>query len=327
MNEFAIVFTSVNKVEFVPIIVRAPGPGEIAVRVEASIVSPGTEYRCLAGTQPGAPPFPFIPGYAAAGIVVEKGEGVEIDLGDRVMIGGSRDASLARCWGGHVSKSIVDAVSAIPIPDGIGFAEAGLVKLAAIAYRGLFVSNVQPGDRVAVVGLGPIGLLAMRWFELAGAEVFGVDLSPERVAIAQKSGTAKTLEKDIRSTVRSQFPLGADIVVDSTGNAKVLPLSMAALRDKSWTDSDREGPKLIIQGSYPGDFQLPYQDAFRLELTILMPRDAQTKDLRHAMNEIASGKLFIDDLITSRLPADSAAAFYDRAVGDPKELTAAFLWR
>ena len=323
-----VVFVAPGEVELLPVDIREPESGEIAVRVLTSVVSPGTEFRCLAGLQPGAPDFPFIPGYSAAGVVVAVGADVSIPIGTRVAIGGTKDASIARCWGGHVSQSISDASKALILPKDVSFEAGCLTKLAGIAHRGVVMARPKPGNTVVVVGLGPVGLLAARWFSIFGTDVLGIDRSPQRVAIASRGGiTAKVPESTLMAATRSHFVDGADIVVDSTGVSSVLHQSLEALRQKSWQDGSDESPTLVIQGSYASEFSLAYQDAFSRELRLVIPRDAQRSDLVASLNAISDGCLRIDDLITTDVPCDRAAEFYATALTDPAQLTAAFRWQ
>ena len=61
MKATCILHTAVNTVALTDTQVRDPGPGEVLIETEYSLISPGTELRCLAGKEPGQSPFPFIP--------------------------------------------------------------------------------------------------------------------------------------------------------------------------------------------------------------------------------------------------------------------------
>src|SRR3954465_6482848 len=93
-----------------------PGPGEAVVRVEATGVS-FAEQQMRRGKYYDQPPFPFVPGYDLVGTVLATGEGVAPDLA------GTRVAALVKV-GGWASHVLVDAADVVPVPEGIGAAEA-----------------------------------------------------------------------------------------------------------------------------------------------------------------------------------------------------------
>ena len=227
----AIAATGVNVIELVDIELPELEPGELLIRTEFTAVSPGTELRCLAGLQSGDVDFPFIPGYSVVGIVESVTADSPVSVGTRVFAAGTSRASINRQWGGHVSYATAHANQVVPIPDGCPPQWAVLSKLVAIALRGCRIAEPKPSEKVAVVGLGPIGLLSLRQFHAAGANVLGVDQDASRVGRAEKDGiAASAVTSTIKDTVYEHFGQGADIVVDATGVPGVLPLSIQAAR-------------------------------------------------------------------------------------------------
>ncbi len=233
MKARAICYVEPGRVELRRVEIPEPGEGQILTRTRTTSVSPGTELRCLAGTQDGIA-FPAVAGYSNVGLVEHLGPGVDrFAVGDRVFHTGSVDCGMERSWGGHVEYAVVNTASATPVPESVPDAAAALTKLAAIALRGVRLSRVEPGTNVAVVGLGPIGQFSARLFRLHGANVVGFDLDESRVETLRQSGCPATLvESDLPEAVAQWFEGGADVVVDSTGIASVLPQSMLATRRK-----------------------------------------------------------------------------------------------
>jgi 2-desacetyl-2-hydroxyethyl bacteriochlorophyllide A dehydrogenase len=322
----AIFFTAPGRAELRPIPNAEPGPGELLIRSEVTLISPGTELRCLAGQQPGSIPFPFIPGYVIVGVVEKAGEGASVAPGTRVLSDGTRQLGIPSQWGGHVSHAIAHGNSVIPVPDSVTSERASAAKLAGIAMRGVKVANLQGGERVAVVGLGTIGTLSARLFHQAGATLAAFDTEPARVqAVASIGIDAHVVAGSLEVAIRSVFGGGADVVVDATGNPAVLPDSMLGAKIKPWGDSAAKGSKLVIQGSYPADFTLPYQEAFLRELTILLPRDTVRSDKEECMRLIESGDLFVDDLVAQRFDPSKAQEAYDGLIAH-RFLTACFNW-
>ncbi|MEZ5277286.1 MAG: zinc-binding alcohol dehydrogenase [Opitutaceae bacterium] len=330
MKTQAVLFAGVDQIEVGQAVIPAPGVGEVIVETHFSCISPGTELRSLAGQQAGSGPFPFVPGYQLSGVIVETGAGVTLAVGTRVCCNGTeRISDRGRCWGGHISHAVVRESAVLPVPGGVDLLDASMVKLAAIAYHGLRVSRPGPNEKVAVVGLGPLGQLSARLHAMTGAHVVVADVSAQRVAFARQSGLdARLVEGSLLNTFREVFPDGADLVVDVTGSARVLPQSMELVRVKPWDDSPESGGRLLLQGSYPADFTLDYQECFRRELSLLLTRDQQPRDSRNVLDLLARGKLRIRDIITGLRPVAKAPDTYAELRAAKEELlTVAFDWR
>ena len=328
MQAQAVLFRGVNEVAVEAVEIPAPGPGEVLIQTACSTVSPGTELRCLAGRQPSPSPWPFIPGYSLSGTIVACGEAVELAPGTRVFCTGTRRADANLMWGGHVAYAVAPAVAVFPLPEIIPLPAASALHLAAIAFHGLRLARPLPHEKVVVLGLGAIGQMSARLFSAAGAQVLAIDLTPARVALARAAGIeAITPDGAIAATVHEVLPDGADIVVDATGAAAVLPQAVASARELGWDDSPLQGARIVVQGSYPEDFSIPYQEAFRKEAHILVPRDMQPRDVRAVIDLMVRDRLRIDDLLSALLPVDQAPATYARLRSAPDELvTAVFRW-
>jgi 2-desacetyl-2-hydroxyethyl bacteriochlorophyllide A dehydrogenase len=328
MDTRAILFTKVNEVGVGDVEVPAPEAGEVLIETRYTCISPGTELRCLAGLQEGTPGWPFIPGYALVGTVVERGRDATLPVGTRVLCGGTNRSSVGQLWGGHVGMAVESERYVHPIPEEVDQVEAAVARLAAIAHHGVSVSRPQPQEQVAVVGLGIIGQLSARLHGLSGARVVAADLSPERVETARRAGIeAFVPQGSLAESFREYFPWGADLVVDSTGVPAVLPDSIRIARDQAYDDSLTPGARLLIQGSYPADFTVPYMTAFRKELSLLLPRDRQPRDMRAALELIRDGKLQVRDLVSEVRPRDEApAAYAGLRAGSDGLLTVAFDW-
>lgn len=178
-----IVFTAPNQSELqVTDAHLAPGPGEVALELAYTLVSPGTELACLAGTEEWAR-MPFLPGYAGVGLVSAVGAGVtHLQQGD-----------LAFSYTRHASHALSRWV-ALPVPAGLDLRQAIFARMAAVAMTALRVSDAELGDWVAIYGLGLVGNLATQLFTLAGCEVIGIDLSPRRCELARACGVAHAID-------------------------------------------------------------------------------------------------------------------------------------
>jgi len=326
MRARAVLFKGVNAVALDGVEVPAPGPGEVLIDAEFTAVSPGTELRSLAGLQAGFDGWPFIPGYSLAGRVAECGEGTTLRPGDRVVCSGTARASVGRLWGGHVSRAVRAESAVHRVPPTVSLLEASLAPLAAIALRGVRLANPRLGDSVAVLGLGMIGQFSARLHAAAGARVLGVDRVASRVdALRHASIAAALAEPTASGAVRHAFPEGADLVVDCTGDPKAMGEAVAAARDLPWEGAARPPARVVVQGSYAGDFAVPYQEAFQKELALLIPRARQPEDLDLVLSLLADGRLPVQGLAEVRDPAGATRAYADLRSG--VALGIVFHWR
>jgi 3-hydroxyethyl bacteriochlorophyllide a dehydrogenase len=328
MKARTILFTAVNQVALGETELPDPGPEELLIQAHYTCISPGTELRCLAGLQDGAPDWPFIPGYALTGEVIARGSGTTLPVGTPVLCAGTLKAEANRLWGGHVSHAVQREAAVFPIPEGVDLLDASVARLAAIAYHGLRMSRPLAHEQVAVVGLGAIGQLAARLHAMTGAPVVAADLSANRVEIARAAGIEAFVPKSgLLAGFRDYLPDGADILVEATGNPGVLPEAIPIAREQPYDDSVTPGARLLLQASYPGEFSIPYQAAFRRELQILIPRDRQPRDMRTALDLIRTGRLQVRDLVTEVRPPEDAPEIYQALrEARPGLITAAFRW-
>lgn len=324
----ALVVTAPDVIALQQVDIPAPGPGEVSVDLLYTAISPGTEARAMRGQQEGVT-FPYVPGYSGAGRIAAVGPGVALSIGTLVYLSGTQQVhGVGRAWGGHVARAVTTANAVIPLPDGCDPLAASLAHLAAIAYHGVRLARPLPAERVCVVGLGPIGVLSALLYRTAGTRVVAADRSPARVAQATALGLeAVMVTTTIAEAVMPLLPSGADIVVDATGFAKALPEAVAVARDLTWGDDHAPGARFVIQGSYPAGVEIPYQEVFRRELTLLVPRDCTPGDLRAVLDLVARGVLPLRDLISEVAPPGTADRIYaELRKPDTTWVTAAFQW-
>lgn len=327
MQTKAIHFAGVNDVVLNDVDVPAPEAGELLIEAHYTCISPGTEMRCLSGKQAGAPAWPFIPGYALSGVVIAAGAGTKLQPGTRVFCGGTERASSNRCWGGHVAHAVHAESTTFVVPDDVDLLEAALTKMAAIAYHGARQTQPMAHERVAAIGLGPIGMLAARMHALSSARVVCGDVSATRVALARKAGLeAVLIDGSIKETFAPIFPNGADIIIDSTGAPAVLAQTVELGKQAGWTDDRHELPRLLIQGSYAGDYTLPYHETFMREMQILLTRDQQPRDAVAVLDLLHRRKLSMIDLISDVRKPEDAAKTYAELQSSREAMTFAFKW-
>jgi NADPH2:quinone reductase len=189
------------------------------------------------------PALPFSPGGEVAGIVSAVGEGVSgVGVGDRVL--GSTG------WGGLAEKVVLDARSAIAVPDGLELAHAcGLLYAYGTAFHALADrAGLRSGETLLVLGAaGGVGLAAVELGTVIGANVIAAASSKEKLELCQDYGASMTINyasEDLKTRVRDLTGgTGADVVYDPVGG----PYSEAALRSTAWNG------RFLVIGFAAGD--------------------------------------------------------------------------
>lgn len=325
-----VLFTGQNAVTIGEVELRSPAPTDVVVDTELSCISPGTELRCLAGMEPslGPTPWPFVPGYSLIGRVTQAGAGCESLIGRRVCCAGDRRLPVRSAWGGHIARAVVPGEDVIVVPETLAPEDAVLLKLAAIAVRGVRLAEPQPDETVVVVGLGAIGQLSARLFVHAGARVYAADKDEDRVAVAQRAGATGIWVPDrLEERIQFNVPDRPRIVVDATGSAPVLRESIKLVRSRPWTESDEPGGVLVVQGSYSGDVVVPSAEAFSRELTMVWPRDSQRQDIAYVLDALETGALSFGGILSGMYPfTDAPRVYSELSRRGSRLMTAAFRW-
>lgn len=186
-----------------------PGPGQVRVEVAACGVN-FADTMARVGLYQAAPKPPVVVGYEVAGTIAAAGEGVDtVRVGERVMAGTR--------FGGYASQAIVGEAEAIPLPDGLSFAEGAAIPVNyATAWAGLVgYGSVRPGDRVLVhAAAGGVGIAATQIAKRAGAYVVGTASASKHDAV-RANGADEVL--DYRSDGWEKGVAPFDLVMDALG--------------------------------------------------------------------------------------------------------------
>ncbi|NUT25927.1 MAG: zinc-binding dehydrogenase, partial [Streptomyces sp.] len=193
--------------------VPAAGPGQVVIRMEATGVS-FAEQQMRRGRYYDQPPFPFVPGYDLVGTVLTTGEGVAPDLA------GTRVAALLKV-GGWASHVVVDAADVVPVPDGIGAAEAETLVVNGItAWQMLHrKARVRAGHTVVVYGAnGGVGSVLVQLALAAGARVIGTASERHHDALRERGVVPVDYRApDVAARIRALAPGGVHAVFDHVG--------------------------------------------------------------------------------------------------------------
>ncbi len=126
-------------------------------------------------------------GYSSAGIVLAVADDVdEFSVGDRVACAGQGYAS-------HAETIFVPKNLAVKIPTAVDFDEAAFATLGAIAMQGVRQAQLVVGEKVAVIGLGLIGLITVQILKASGCVVAGFDISSSACSLATELGADHAL--------------------------------------------------------------------------------------------------------------------------------------
>lgn len=305
-----------------------PDSDEVLIETDTTVVSTGTELTVLSGDYPERSvwddygQYPFVPGYANVGTVVETGANADIAVGRRVAT-----------WTPHAAYVTATAEDCTPVPDGVSDAEAALFAIAQIVMNGIRRGRVTWGETAVVYGVGLLGQFAVRLCRLAGAEtVVGVDLAPSRLDfLPDDSGVVAVdaSERDPVEAVRSATGGRlADVVFEVTGNPDAIPGEFEALRDQG---------RLVLLSSPHGETALDFHDhvnAPSIEIIgahqLSHPSTATAADpwtkARHAelyFSYLQQGRLAVENLFTHAVDAADAPSLYRDLLDDRTRAIAA----
>ncbi|WP_052868397.1 zinc-dependent alcohol dehydrogenase [Streptomyces niger] len=292
-----------------------PGPGEVRVRVHASGIC-GSDRELWEGHRPaGYVRYPVIPGHEWSGTVEAVGAGVpEALLGRKTVGEGFRNCQVcARCHAGETTLCaagyeetgftrpgamadtlVLPARLLHPLADGADLTAAALLEPAACVAAAALKAEVRPGDRVAVVGTGTLGMIAVQFLAAASpAELLVVGRGREREKRALDFGATAFRTAD------EPLPDDADVVVEAAGSADAAATALGLLR---------RGGRLVLTG-------LPAAGATGLDPTDLVVRQAEVRTVfgappaawAHAVRAFDAGLLDLLPLVTHRLPLDAFA--------------------
>ena len=318
LRGWGVALTGDGVAELTPVEVPRPGRGQVAVRLEASAISPGTEralYLRLPNTAVSA--LGHV-GYSGAGVVHEVGADVsDLRPGDAVAVAGAF----------HASVVTVDASAVFPIPPGVGFEQAALVMLGIISGQGVTRAELAAGEPFAVIGAGPIGLLAQRLAVADGARcVATVATSRGKESLALTGGAERFLLAD-----EDVSALEAPVVIEATGSPDALDVALRAAG---------QGARIVLLGSPRGvTTRFPLEEVRARRATLIGAHvntvmtelartgvDVRRREAMRFLERLSDGRIAVDDLVGDAIDPREAALFYRRLGADRNLVGAHFDW-
>ena len=286
-----------------------PGPRDLVVNIRHSGISTGTEKLFWSGQMPPFPGmgYPLVPGYEAAGEVVEAGRDSGFRVGEHVFVPGANCYTGAfGLFGGAAARVVTSADRVTRIDTGHG-AQGALLALAATARHAMAGLDKTLPD--LIVGHGVLGRLLARLTVAAGAPAPTVwEINPDRAGGA-KGYTVTHPDNDNRRDYRS--------IYDASGNGGLLNDLVGRLA---------KGGEIVLAGFYTAPLQFAFPPAFMKEARFRIAAEWARDDLAATRALVESGALCLDGLITHQASAKDAPGAYATAFEDPACLKMILNW-
>jgi bacteriochlorophyllide a dehydrogenase len=314
MHTNAIVIPAAGQIELQQVALVEPGPQDVVIETAFTSISAGTERMLLAGRMPHPMlSFPVIPGYETVGRVV--GVGAEADPaleGSWVYVGGARCyQGVNPAWGGQAQHLIVGHERVVPLQS-LDPRQGVLLALAATALHGIDVLAGVEGQRMLVLGQGPVGQIAARIARSRAAWVAAADKNPTRLARA-----AADIIVDVgNGSLKEQVGQPVQVIVEATGSMVALAEALPLLAD---------GGTILLLGYYD-QLQLPYMPLFLKQARLLTAREWAAGDLIRCRDLMINGALDVAGLITHHVPVQQYTEAYQIALEDPACLKLVLEW-
>jgi threonine dehydrogenase-like Zn-dependent dehydrogenase len=283
-----------------------PFPDEVVVQVEAINSCTHWDLTVWDGVdifgRLGHPEYPLqvgAPGHELSGVVVETGDQVTaVRTGDRVALWGAPPGvrplrTGGRTYGGYVRHFVTHERSVLPFPDDrLSWPEMAMLEMLSCVCQGVVKAGDLTGQRVAVSGMGPAGLMMLQALRTLGPDsLTAIDVQPDRCELAVALGADRAVaprSKEWADLREDEF----SVTVDCSG----VPAAIEG-------DLEHTAGRLIIFSVPEADFRVP-QSARRRATSIEYTRTPAGRPGRYARHLLVSGQVDVKPLLTHRLPIE-----------------------
>ncbi|MBI1923417.1 bi-domain-containing oxidoreductase [Candidatus Poribacteria bacterium] len=263
-------------------------------------------------------------GYSSAGVIVDAGKNTNgLKAGEYIACTGSGFA-------GHAEIVSVPQNLCAKIPDGVDFESAVFVALGGIALEAVRMANTQLGERVAVIGLGLLGQIAIQLLNAAGIHTLGVDVNPAKVKMALEHGLEVGVCSQSQNVLEATqgFTRGhgvdATIILAATSSNEPLELAAELTRERGCVVAtglvgleiprkpfyDKELKLVVSRAWGPGLYDPQYVEK-SLDYPYSYGRWTAQRNMEEFLAQLAKGAVSVKHLITHRFPIERATEAYE----------------
>ena len=305
------------------------GDGEVLVRVRRVGVC-GTDLHIFTGDQPYLN-YPRVMGHELSGTVEQAPPGSRLAPGDTVYVmpylscgkcvacrqGKTNCCVNIQVLGVHRDGAFTEYLS-LPEPyvhkaEGVSLDQAAMVEFLAIGAHAVRRASVQAGQRVLVVGAGPIGMAAMIFSRLRGAQVVALDTRRDRLdfceaqlAVAAAVQVAPDDEQQLAALTENEF---FDVVFDATGNPRAM--------ERGFKFVAHAGTYVLVS-IVGASISFSDPEFHKRETTLLGSRNATLEDFQTVVAAMRAGHIPDAALNTHRLALADVPQGFARLL-DPAE--------
>ncbi|WP_433318344.1 alcohol dehydrogenase catalytic domain-containing protein [Micromonospora chersina] len=321
-----------------------PGPGELRVRIRAAGIC-HSDLAMVDGTV--APAYPLVLGHEATGVVAETGPGTRLAVGTPVVLNWA--PACRACWhcrhgepwlcaantgasvargetadggplqvtlglGALAEEVVVPERAAIAVPPGLPPEQAALLGCAVLTGTGAVrnTARVAPGESVAVIGLGGVGLAVLTAARRAGAgPILAVDVAEAKRDLALAAGATDflrsddTLAKEVRARTEGR---GVDHAFECVGRSVTIRAA--------WRCTRRGGAVTVVgMGAKDDLLSLSALDIFHSARTLrssVYGSSDPDREVPELAGALADGSLDLAPLVSGAIPLDEAPVALDR---------------
>jgi 2-desacetyl-2-hydroxyethyl bacteriochlorophyllide A dehydrogenase len=325
----ALVLDGVNKLETREIPADQPKEDEYLIKVEAAGIC-GTDRHILHGTYPAS--YPVVLGHEFSGRIEHAPTLSKFKVGERVNI--NPNIACQRCAycrmglvnlcmhniahgvnrnGGLAQFAAIPETQLFKLPESIDPKFGAFCEPLACCIQAIDLAEINPGDKVAIIGGGIIGQLMVQLVKLSGAEVILLSTRQKfRREMAERLGATHSIDPS-NSKSNDKFvgpngvvPIGFDVVIECAGTKETLKQSLEIIRS---------GGSVILFGVMPQNeiFELSPFDIFVRQIRI-QGVFTGSKVHKKAAEMISENKLDLSPLITQVIGLEEAC---ERITGEP----------
>ena len=274
---------------------------------------------------------PLALGYSTSGdVLAVDGSITHVKVGDKVACAGAGYAVHAGIV--YVPRNLV-----VKIPENVSYEDAAFATLGAIAMQGIRVAEIQLGDKVAVIGLGLLGLIVVQLAKTAGCQVIGCDIDPKKLELAKKLGADNVCQSSEMQSLAEKISAGngvdATIIAASTPSNEPIELAGEITRLKGRVSVigavginiprkpyyDKEIEVCISRSYGPGRYDFQYEEK-GVDYPYGYIKWTEQRNIECFLKLMSEGKIDVKSLVTHNFPIEKAEEAYKLISGEVKEL-------